>query len=784
MTHTSPPDNQKNNNGRGSSSKSIQVEGRTSLTNNSSVVSSREEKAVKPPKPEEMEWGLQRQTRLGIFKSLQTKVTAFAIAFGTLPVLGIGTIAYYFADQSIRAEVLQNKQTIAADIANTVNQFIRERYGEIQTLANLTIFTEPKIRSITTVEQKQEILNRYLETSRIYDNIALIDLNGDVIVQSKGDTVANYSELDYFQAVLKTDRPYLSQPRKSVVTGQLCFFAAAPVKDSSTGKTIAIIRARIPIETMEKVLKLPKKGTDNYHLIDAKGTYFSASEQEHVGQLVKTDLLIYPQLHAAHKLGAQVVFDEHTHDDQVIAFTPLEPLEGVPDLQWEAMIATDAADAFATQRQLLVTLAIGTGVAALLVGAIAAMIANRALRPILAATRAVEKIGRGELDTRVAVKGEDELAVLGANINQMVEHLENLLQEQALAAERERELEVTEKLAQEQRQLKEALQQRALELLIEVDPISKGDLTLRAKVTEDEIGTIADSYNATVANLRKIVLQVQAAANQVAETTSSSESVVQALSAEALRGAEEIAIALERAKEMAQSVRVVAANAEQAEAAVRQAVQTVEEGDANMNRTVAGFLTIRETVAETSKKVKRLGESSQKISAVVNLISHFAAQTNLLALNASIEAARAGEEGRGFAVVAEEVRALAQQSAQATIEIEKLVAEIQAETNEVVGAMEAGTQQVVTGTLLVDQTRQSLNKITKASTQIDTLVQAIAQATVMQSAASETVTQTMTNVAAIADQTATDAKQVSSSFEQLRLVAQALQENVGQFKVS
>lgn len=353
-----------------------------------------------------------------------------------------------------------------------------------------------------------------------------------------------------------------------------------------------------------------------------------------------------------------------------------------------------------------------------------------------------------------------------------------------LVIDRVQLIERTRDLAEEQRQIKEGLQRSALQLLMDVDPVSQGNLTVRAKVTEDEIGTLADSYNATIASLRKIVVQVQDASRQVADTTDTNQTSVRTLADSANQQAAEILAALDRIQDMTTSVQLVATNAEKAEAAVLQAEQTVAQGDDAMNRTVDGILAIRETVADTAKKVKRLGESSQKISNVVNLISGFAAQTNMLALNASIEASRAGEGGKGFAVVAEEVRELARQSAEATTEIEKLVASIQAETNAVVIAMETGTEQVVTGTQLVDETRQSLNQITAVSRQISALVAAIADATVVQSQASEVVSATMTNVATTASQNSTAATQVADAFTQLRTVAQALQEEVGRFKVS
>lgn len=339
------------------------------------------------------------------------------------------------------------------------------------------------------------------------------------------------------------------------------------------------------------------------------------------------------------------------------------------------------------------------------------------------------------------------------------------------------------KLLEQQIQEKEKLQKRALELLMEVDPLNKGDLTVRANVTEDEIGTIADSYNATISSLRQIVNKVKTAAEQVAATTNNSGSSVQVLSQEAVRQAEEISTALNQLQAMDDSIRAVTKSAKQAEVAVHKATETVAAGDAAMNRTVDGIEAIRTTVTATAEKVRQLGESSQKISKVVNLIGRFAAQTNLLALKASIEAARAGEEGRGFAVLADEVRILASQSAQATGEIEKLVLDIQAETNAVVAAMEAGTEQVATGTMLVDETRQHLTQITAISEEIGNLVQAISEASLVQSHAAHAVTRTMNDVAAIANHTSDEATQVSTAFQQLLTVADQLQTSVGQFKV-
>jgi len=736
--------------------------------------------------------------------SLRAKATALAIALSVLPVLAIGTASYFFFSKGAREDAISAQEGLAITLADVIGRYMRERVGDIQLLSGLAIFNDAKLSNMTSRQEKEAQLNRFVEARGSYDSAAVFDRNGNVIAKSKGQIgknsqgqiTNNIKDRDHFQAVLKTDRLVISQPSVSKTTGKISIFVAAPVKDI-TGKTVAVARTRMPVQVLDEIIKTEARivanterlGAVDYHLVGADGRFFIAYVQDYLGKNVNTHFANFAHFQGSADVSSAVDIHLKGNVEQLVTRTSLATIEGLPDLNWSIVLAEDTATAFAAERRLLLTLLLGIGLTALLVGAIAAFLARRATRPILDATDAVKKLGQGRLDTRVVVQGEDELAELGSNINLMAEQIQTLLLEQAetthqqLMAQEQAARQQAEN-AEQQRLAKENLQKRALELLLEVDPVSRGDLTIRAKVTEDEIGTVADSYNATIASLRQIVAQVQAAAQHLAKTTSASEASVEELSTEALRQTEEITTALNKIQQMSSSIRAVAASAQEAEAAVQQANQTVSEGDEAMNRTVGGILALQETVTETSKKLKRLGESSQEINKVVKLISRFAAQTNLLALNASIEATRAGEEGRGFVVVANEVRTLARQSAAATAEIAKIVSSIQSETNEVVAAMEVGREQVATGTQLVDETRQSLNKITAVSTQISALVEVIAQAAAAQSQASESVTHTMSDVAAISHKTSTEAGQVSASFKNLLAVAQELQSSAGQFKVS
>jgi methyl-accepting chemotaxis protein PixJ len=726
--------------------------------------------------------------------SLRTKATVLAIALGTIPTLAVGGIAYTLASKSVTQQIVNTHQYKAGEAIDKLTRFVFERYGDIQILATLPILRNSSLSAAVSLQEKQKVLTKFAETYQVYDSIAIYGVDGNLIVNGgKEKAPANNADREYFQIALKTGKPYVSEPIISKVTKIANIFFAAPIKDSVTGKTIAVIRTRMPVKDLEKVIEGfgNLQNQNNYHFFDRSGKIFMATEKEQVGNDANTD---FPdglaEKRTSGKPGYWIGRDLNQKTVEILnAFTKTTAFQGMPDLNWGIVYTIETKTAFKSVNDLLLSLALGTAVAAALIGLIGAVLADRATRPIQAAAQAVEKIGQGELDARVDVVGEDEFAVLGSNINKMAADLEALIENQKAETER---VEVARQEArmeadastQEQKQQKEFLQKRALELLMEVDPVSRGDLTVRANVTPDEIGTVADSYNAIIRSLRQIVGKVQGAATSVTETAEGNDMAVKKVASEANEQVEAISNALDQLQRVMVASEGMSARALQAAEQVQQSNEMVKAGDAAMNRTVAGISTIRETVSETAKKVKRLGEASQKISKVVNLIGNFAAQTNLLALNAAIEAARAGEEGRGFSVVAEEVRALAQQSAAATADIEQLVEEIQAQTNEVVAAMEAGTEQVVAGTELVEESRQKLGQISASSALVNQLIQEISQASKEQTQAATEVGQTMNNVASIAYDTSKGSEEVSASFSKLLEVAQELQLSVAQFKVS
>ena len=333
------------------------------------------------------------------------------------------------------------------------------------------------------------------------------------------------------------------------------------------------------------------------------------------------------------------------------------------------------------------------------------------------------------------------------------------------------------------KELNDRNQEAIMRLLDEMGSLAEGDLTVKATVTEDMTGAIADSINFAVENLRDLVVTINDTSVQVASSAQETQATAMHLAEAAEHQAQEINSATGRINEIATSINQVSRNSADSAEVARRSVQIATNGAGVVRQTIAGMDSIRDQIQETSKRIKRLGESSQEIGSIVELINDISEQTNILALNAAIQAASAGEAGRGFAVVADEVQRLAERSSSATKRIESLVQTIQADTNEAVSSMEQTTSEVVAGARLAEDAGTALGEIEKVSADLSGLIQGISTAAAQQSSAATGITQTMNTIQSITAQTSQGASQTAESVGILAQLAADLRRSVADFKL-
>ena len=335
-----------------------------------------------------------------------------------------------------------------------------------------------------------------------------------------------------------------------------------------------------------------------------------------------------------------------------------------------------------------------------------------------------------------------------------------------------------ETLAEEQNQRNQEAIRR---LLNEMVDLSDGDLTIEATVTEDITGAIADSVNQAVEEMRSLVTTINETSVRVSASAQETRATAMHLSEASDHQREQIINASEIVRQMSSTMDEMATKASHSVAVARESLDIAQDGGETVRRTIDGMDNIREQIQETSKRIKRLGESSQEIGNIVELIEDIADQTNILALNAAMQAAMAGEQGRGFAVVADEVQRLAERSTSATKQIEALVKTIQADTNEAVISMEASTSEVVSGAERAEEAGEVLKRIEEVSRQIAEAIEAIAGDALKQSDDAKSINDTMSVIQEITSQTSEGTGQTSQSIESLARMSEQLRETVARF---
>ena len=326
-------------------------------------------------------------------------------------------------------------------------------------------------------------------------------------------------------------------------------------------------------------------------------------------------------------------------------------------------------------------------------------------------------------------------------------------------------------------------QDAIMRLMNEMGSLADGDLTVKVTVTEDITGSIADLVNYVVESLRDLVTEINKTAQEVEASAQETRATTTQLAESSSHQAVQVSGATDTIKNMYQSFDHMAKQSRESVDVAQHSVEIANTGANKVQETIAGMDTIRDQIQETSKRIKRLGESSQEIGDIVELINGLAEQTNILALNAAIQAASAGDAGRGFAVVADEVQGLAERAAKATRQIETLVETIQGDTAEAVASMESTTSEVVQGAKLAEDAGDTLERIEKVSKDLSALIQSVATEAKSQSSIATDVTKMMTGIRDVSIQTAEGTTNTAESVGHLAELVSKLRESVADFKL-
>ncbi|KAF0247182.1 MAG: twitching motility protein PilJ, partial [bacterium] len=407
----------------------------------------------------------------------------------------------------------------------------------------------------------------------------------------------------------------------------------------------------------------------------------------------------------------------------------------------------------------ILAVVVGTIIGILIIAVISLLIT----RQVNSLQETFETIKAGKYDTRAKQLSSDELGMIAVALNSTLDTVQSLIQS---------------------REERDEIQKSILKLLDEVSTVADGNLTVEAEVKADMTGAIADSFNFMIAELRRVIGDVQEVAVQVSAAADEIQSTMKSLAQGSESQSIQIGDTSSAIEGMATSIKQVADTAATSTNVAEEALKTAQTGTKSVEKTIKSMDGIRDQVQRTAKRIKRLGESSQEIGEIVQLIRDIADRTSILALNASIQAAMAGEAGRGFAVVAEEVERLADRSTEATKRIETLIKAIQTETNETVVAMDDMTREVVNGSEIANDAGRALEEIQGVSKRLAELIQTISLSARQQARTSDSLAKAVGEISTVTQQSAAGTKQAAVSVSNLAGLAEGLLSSVSTFKIS
>lgn len=719
--------------------------------------------------------------------NLKTKTTLTAVSLGIVPIFIVGATVFQLANNFISIQIQAEKQAKVLAITDKVNRFLLERYSNVQTLANIPAFRDSQIGQFYTSQHKQLLLNNFVDTYKFYDSVAIFTTKGKLLVQSSGKKLDNYSNRSFFQEVLTTSNPIISGPEISQSSGDLVLHFAAPIKDRFKGLTVGVVVSRVPVRYIEELIREFGVLGDQYYLVNQEGKIFISQLRQYLRQDAHKNFPDFNELQKANQVEFKIGVHQQTTDtiSTLIAYAPFNKLEGLPQQNWSAVISTPTDFALAPQRQLFMGVIISTGLTALIVSIAAVILAEQGTSPILKAVHAIQQLGQGNLEAKAVVVGEDEVAVLSNNINLISSRIQLTVEQiknERLAAEEARKQAVA--IAEEHRKRQELMQNQLFELQKSVERVAAGDLTVRAKVTDSELGVVADFFNLIIEKWQKFVVQFGEITDQVNISVTNDEVAIRILANEVNQQAIKIADALKEFKQITEMIQEVISSVKQTSAAATATTEIVESSKQLIKHTVEAIFKNQENVTKTTKRIKQLEGYSQQISDIVIIINDVALQTKLFAVNTEIKMAQYNEkEKQGFSLLIEEFTPLATKYVNTTYKLEQIANNIQLETNRVLQATKVDASQSVEQTQLVLNTRKCLEQIVRETYQFHQQVDLILDTTLFKTEVFQNFTYSIQQLSESCDCTIVSFQEVLELSPKRVQLVQNLQAITNYFKV-
>jgi Methyl-accepting chemotaxis protein (MCP) signalling domain/Cache domain len=369
--------------------------------------------------------------------SFKSKALSAAVILSLLPVLGVGTLAYIVSNNNLQDTEQTNQQAAATALSSSLARFITLRGKDIQTLADLPLVKDAKVAKALTLAAKEDFLNDYMDRYKFYDSLMILDLNGNIIAASKGSSTENHANRDYFKAALTSGKSYISPIEISKTSKKSSLYFATPAKDSVTGQTIGVVRARMPVTALKAIAEDYGSNQNEWHIIDKTTNKIAiAPEESDAGAPVDRHFPSYEKFKNSAKVNSNIDTKPGDGKRELVSFNNITGEKDLANLNMSVIMAKDMKIIDAKENSVLGVLLIGVllsggtavGLSLLLGNRVTAFIKNLADSIVTSSTAIVDTVEMQEVTVNMqansAIETSTTVNELGAISVQSAEQAE------------------------------------------------------------------------------------------------------------------------------------------------------------------------------------------------------------------------------------------------------------------------------------------------------------------------------------------------------------------------